>query len=294
VLPWRDMLHDGPVPAGLGLEALSAERARFLAGCFGLDPAAVLAEFQERDARLRGAIAEGAAFVLWFEHDLYDQLQLVQVLSALAEAGVPAGRIGLVQADEHLGETTPEALAGLPRRAVTAAQLALAAQAWAAFRAPTPQGLVPLQAGPTAALPWLGPAIARLLEELPAPGSGLSRTERQILETLRQGPMPTGALFGAVSAMEAARFLGDWPFFLRLDALAASPCPLLEGLPAGGFHEKSYAAATVRLTAAGEAVLAGRLDRATALPVDRWLGGTRLGQGPPWRWDPDGRRLARG
>jgi hypothetical protein len=153
---------------------------------------------------------------------------------------------------------------------------------------------VPLQATPPAALPWLGPAIARLLEELPAPGSGLSRTERRILETLRQGPMPAGALFRAVGALEPARFLGDWPFFLRLDALAASPSPLVAGLPDGGFHGPSYAGATVRLTAAGEAVLAGRLDRATALPVDRWLGGTRLGKGPLWRWDPDGRRLARG
>ena len=31
VLPWRDLLHEGPVPDGLSLEELSAERARFLA-----------------------------------------------------------------------------------------------------------------------------------------------------------------------------------------------------------------------------------------------------------------------
>ena len=31
ILPWRDVLHDGPVPGGLDLEALSRVRARFLA-----------------------------------------------------------------------------------------------------------------------------------------------------------------------------------------------------------------------------------------------------------------------
>ena len=30
-LPWRDVLHDGPVPAGLSLEDLSMVRASFIA-----------------------------------------------------------------------------------------------------------------------------------------------------------------------------------------------------------------------------------------------------------------------
>jgi len=31
VLPWRDILHDGPVPGGLSPDELAAVRARFLA-----------------------------------------------------------------------------------------------------------------------------------------------------------------------------------------------------------------------------------------------------------------------
>ena len=31
VVPWRDVLHEGPVREGLGLEALSRERAAFIA-----------------------------------------------------------------------------------------------------------------------------------------------------------------------------------------------------------------------------------------------------------------------
>ena len=30
ILPWRDVLHDGPVPAGLSLEALSKVRTQFI------------------------------------------------------------------------------------------------------------------------------------------------------------------------------------------------------------------------------------------------------------------------
>ena len=31
ILPWRDILHEGPVPAAPGLEELSSVRAQFLA-----------------------------------------------------------------------------------------------------------------------------------------------------------------------------------------------------------------------------------------------------------------------
>jgi Domain of unknown function (DUF1835) len=301
VLPWRDMLHDGPVRAGLALDALSAERARFLAGCFGLDSEATHAEFRARDARVREAIAEGASFVLWFEHDLYDQLQLAQVLSTLAEAGVPKPRVALAQADDHLGQMAPDALARLPRAGITDGQIEAALDAWAAFRAPTPEPLTLLLGADTGALRWLGPAMARLLEELPAPGTGLTRTERRIVELLAERPRTPVELFEAVSATEPARFLGDWPFFLRLDALAAGPSPLVGGLPPGGFpfaggeaERRGYLDALARLAPAGREVLAGRLDRAAAIPVHRWLGGTHLRPDRLWRWDPAAHALSLG
>ena len=191
--------------------------------------------------------------MLWFEHDLYDQLQLVQLLAILAEAEVPAERIRLAQADRYLTEMTTEGLARLASPLVTAEQMELGRDAWAAFRASTPEPLAQLLRIDTRALPWLHMAVARLLEELPAPGTGLSRTERRILERVGEAPWAAGRLFGAVSNDEPARFLGDAPFFARLDALAAAPAPLVEGLPgtfpyAGSERERrAYATAPLSL-----------------------------------------------
>ena len=42
-------------------------------------------------------------YVLWFEADLYDQLQLVQILAKLHELEVPPSRITLICIGEHLG-----------------------------------------------------------------------------------------------------------------------------------------------------------------------------------------------
>src|SRR5262249_46337862 len=117
VPPWRDVLHEGPVPAGLGPAELRAVRARFLAESGLADLASVRRSLEERDAALLGA----ERYVLWFEADLYDQLQLIQVLDALAAGGVGPERVALVSAGEFpgvahfggLGELPAEALAGL-------------------------------------------------------------------------------------------------------------------------------------------------------------------------------------
>ena len=91
VLPWRDILHDGPVPAGLLDEELRKVRAQFISdqGWGGYE--SVLAEFEKRDLVLEN-IDEHDPIILWFEHDLYDQLQLIQILDRL---GLLFGDFGL-------------------------------------------------------------------------------------------------------------------------------------------------------------------------------------------------------
>ena len=83
VLSWRDVLHEGPVPADLELTALGRVRAEFLAaqGWGRVDE--IRAAFIERDETI-AAVGERDEIVLWFEHDLYDQLQLIQILDAVS------------------------------------------------------------------------------------------------------------------------------------------------------------------------------------------------------------------
>ena len=76
--------------------------------------------FAERD-RILEANRDGE-YVLWFEADLYDQLQIIQILARLADLGVPAQRITLICIGEHagiarfggLGELTADQLRELP------------------------------------------------------------------------------------------------------------------------------------------------------------------------------------
>jgi DNA-binding transcriptional MerR regulator len=89
VLPWQDALHEGPVPAVARPELLRI-RADFLSGCGWGSKQAIRSALQRRDRTVTGALRDRRQVVLWFEHDLYDQLQLLDVL-ALASAADGTG-----------------------------------------------------------------------------------------------------------------------------------------------------------------------------------------------------------
>src|SRR5439155_12083557 len=76
VLPWQDVLHDGPVPAAPRAELLHI-RAGFLSDCGWGSRRAILSSLERRDQQFIEALRRGSQVVLWFEHDLYDQLQLL-------------------------------------------------------------------------------------------------------------------------------------------------------------------------------------------------------------------------
>lgn len=264
VISWNDVLHEGPVPAGLDEAALREVRARFFAEQGWATYDQVLADFEQRDQTL----AAHDEIALWFEHDLYDQLQLVQVLDALAGRAV---QVHLIQADDYLGPMLPARIAALypERQPVTPEQFLLARRAWAAFRAPEPDGVAALPDTPV--LPFLAPALRRHLEDLPSVRNGLSRTEQQALEVIAEGARDRVAAFQAWQQHEEPRWMGDTSFWGHLARLSA--------LLAGDDGE-------LRLSERGHEVLDGRADWVRLGGVDRWWGGVHLrGSNVPWRWD---------
>src|SRR5258708_16946765 len=94
VLPWRDPMVDGPFPAGLDLAATSQLRAAHLAGP-NLEHDQVLRDFRLRDEHFASA-SRYREITLWFEHDLLDQLQILQILDRLAGAELAGTRLSMI------------------------------------------------------------------------------------------------------------------------------------------------------------------------------------------------------
>lgn len=287
VVAWRDVLHDGPVPA-TAARALAEVRAGFIANCGWGDYVDVLQDFTSRDEKLQ-RLDSSTEVVLWFEHDLYDQLQLCQVIARLAASG--HARCCLINPGKHLTYHSLQELSLLykNRSRLSAEQIADGSGAWLAFISPQPTGLQDLLEDKAAHLPFLKPALFRLIEEYPDAENGLARSQQQILECLCEDAMSTVTLFRKCSAMEEASYLGDSSFWRYLANLSTGKHPLIEPqlLPPSLKHQENPSASpffrqTVALTAAGRLVLAGSENFIALNGINRWIGGVHLTASSCW------------
>jgi hypothetical protein len=114
ILPWNDVLHEGPI-RGTRLADCTPVRAEYLAHRFRLPHETVAAEFAARDRHF-GRHGDFPAIELWFEHDLYDQLQLTQILAFFADEGRGEG-LTLIQADDYLGAQSADTILRFADRA---------------------------------------------------------------------------------------------------------------------------------------------------------------------------------
>jgi redox-sensitive transcriptional activator SoxR len=306
VLPWQDALHEGPVPA-LPRQELLQTRARFLADSGWGSQQALLSSLERRDQQLLDALREDVQVALWFEHDLYDQLQLLDVLALAHTEDVTPEMIIIGSFPGKpdfagLGELTASELETLwpSRRRAEPAALQAAASAWAAVQAPEPTPLAEWATRQTTQLPFLASALQRLLEDLPAATDGLSGTERRALEVISSGAHTPPAAFVAAQRLEDAPFLGDTWFYRTLSALGQDTSRLVEtddGTPLPPPPPLSdgqlFARLQLRLTTTGERTVRGEADRVELLGIDRWIGGTHITPDNTWRWHPTKRKLVR-
>jgi len=289
-----DVLHDGPAPR-VDLEAWHAVRAKRLEPTDEAAFERTRRELARWDHMVAGA-GRHDEMVLWFEHDLFDQLLLIRTLDLLggrrSVSLICIDRFPGVERFVGLGQLNATQLASLveTRRPVSDDQYALASKAWDAFRAPDPTGLADMVRRPDSmrALPFLARALRRFLEEYPSTTNGLSRTETAVLAELEAGPRSGEDVFAGTQQREEHPFMGDWGLFDVVKSLADARTPLVTIDP----HDRprDLRRHRIAITEAGRDVLAGRRDAVVLNGIDRWRGGVHLiaggnGDRSPWRWD---------
>ncbi|HET9623749.1 MAG TPA: DUF1835 domain-containing protein [Kofleriaceae bacterium] len=290
---WADALNQGPV-LPVADDAYWQARAAF-------HQARGLADAGKKLAAYDQGVDEAARaeeLILWFEHDLFDQLALIRLLARLARRGLPQ-QLTIVSIDRHpevpgflgLGQLKPVQLAELwPRRTpLSRDAIDEAITAWIAVTSPDPRAL-PFLTKRIKAMSFLAGALERLLEEYPDATSGLSRTERQVLAAVARGEATARAIMAATHAIDPRYPITDTDLFWVLHALGR--CGFITGAPEGAATPAAIQALHVAITPHGREALAGAIDRVHAHGIDEWRGGVHLaGNGPVWRWDGTTRRL---
>jgi hypothetical protein len=274
-LAWGDFLHEGPVPEALDLEELSKVRANFISkkGLGSFED--IYKEFQQRDEVIKG-FKEYDEIYLWFENDLYDQLQLIQILDYFAKNN-PKNNIYIINPTNYLSQSSPQELydfLSYNQELVTHNHFITAQKTWSSFRHYNPYILYKILKDDTQTLPFLKDSIKRILQEYPNTFNGLSKTQYQALISISNDNNNPNDIYIDCQKKEKRPFMGEIIFFYMLKELVEGN--LILSLQDGHYME---------LTQLGKDVLEGKENWLNIKKIDKWIGGVHLSSRNLWYWD---------
>ncbi len=272
VLVWREMLSEGWTPVADDFPAFWQQRGDFLARQYGLDRQKYETNVVQEVNKLLN-FSQYDEITLWFEFDLFCQVNLLYLLYFFSKQNLGNVRLTLVSPDSHpdllqfrgMGELNGAQLAALwPKRiALTPADLQIGGSVWKAYAAPSPETLKTCLAdddfGP---FRFLKKALQHHLSRFPAPETGLGSVERFWLQALQADPSDDVAVM--------MKFWNQHPDFGFSDVQLRRTLGELK--TAGLVHENGQ----LSLTDLGEAVVTGRENYRNFAPCPRYLGGVEL------------------
>jgi hypothetical protein len=273
VMVWREMLCEGKAPATQNMSHFFEERAAFLQQEYGIDQKAYLSDVDHEYQLLNNAAAY-EEIVLWFEFDLFCQVNLLFVLYYLQQLKTPLPPISIVQLDKHpevpnfrgIGMLKSKHLPPLFEKRVYVQE--------------DPLAIEQLSRRSSTHLPYLGNALQAHLQRLPGSSNGLNVVEHFFLDRLALGKLRERDLYYQFWNELKIYGFGDF----QLDIYT-------QRLQRAGVVKREDE--MLSLTGLGEEVLHNEENYLSfASQQNVWIGGIPLDH-TPWRWDEEEGRVIR-
>lgn len=274
VAVWREMLCEGPTVFPVGDDSFWDIRSKHFADTYGIT------DYEPHFRPQFDLIAEHAKYaetVLWFEYDLFCQINMLAVLHYLNATQKPGEKISLVcvgkqnDSDEMLGlgEIEPKEFKALMflRTQLVSETLAYAAKAWEAYCADDITKLLPfIYQASNSNFEYLPSALSVHLKRFPSTANGLNDIEQTMLQLIDKGQLTDGQLVRELLQWQTWYGFGDMQYFHYLKELS-------ELIEKDGEQ--------LKLTALGQEVLAGKEQ--IIKPETRYGGATKQ----DYRLDPE-------
>lgn len=255
---WREALSEGPTTTDVGSERFFQARSQFFASQYQI-PEAEFIQKAKAEFRKLDSLSQYEEVVLWFEYDLFCQINMLAACSYLYQQLPQLAHISLVCLGEHpssegliaLGEIDPSYYPELftHRVALTQEDLRYAHAIWEAYNAASHLELAQLVQDPPSVFPYLKEAIHAHFKRFPHANSGLNEIETDILSLAEEGVANTRKLVGSMLKKDRLYGAGDMSYFAylsRLQDFIASEQPtsitegaqaILQGTEKGTLHQ---------------------------------------------------------
>ena len=230
VFVWREVLCEGPSTAEIGTEEFWNLRRRFFTTTLKTEPEKyenlVYREFQAMEER----IDHCEEVVLWFEYDLFCQINLMALLSWLHQRKHLKCRISLICIGYYpgfekmvgLGEINPGDFGELfeDRQVLTTNDLFFANIFWKTYCSTEHHELMPLAETSPPAFQYLEDAMLAHCRRFPSFVNGLNDIQQFILERIADYPLPAKQLVRKLLERSDFYGFGDLQYFKYIEDLA--------------------------------------------------------------------------
>ena len=318
-LAWQDALYEGPIDAEVNLTHLSRRRAKYFVDAGWVGKEEIDARYQARN-KLLFSYEKFEEVILWFDHDLNSQLQLVQIVEWFSKHNLKNTIISLVSINRLRGSSTYRSLNTMSeerikalmnkRWEVTLGQMSICQHAWSALGSRNPNALLRFYNTNTSTMPHLKNAMLRFLKQYPSQLNGLSQTESIIANIVLNQPSDASDIFEIMQRKEGIAFMNRATFSNSLQNMCEGAMPLIEQHTIDvvtSEEDEDYLSedadvevqvkehveqkVVLKLTDLGRQVLHNWVDWIQVNGVNRWIGGVHLREGSLWRYDETRRKV---
>lgn len=283
ILVWREVYPVGPAWPDMDGPHRRLSRAAYLERTLGVPADEYAANCNSQEQMLQN-FRKYDEVVLWFEHDLFDQLMLSYLLHWFSKRARGRTKLNLLCIGDYpgmdsfrgLGQLTTGQLEKLSGTwtGIGQQELETGSRIWEAYASPDIERHVAILHEDTSALSFARAALESHLSRLPSAMNGLGIVEQTTLELVRQGARTPSELFKEIGDRLSVLGMGDLEYWYRLRVMSEQPNALIVTRDS-----------EVALTELGLEVAGGAKDWMQVKEMNEWYGGLRLHRDITWRWD---------
>ena len=231
---WKEVLSEGPVHPEFASEQFWREREAFMSQYFSLDKGRYQRETILPFKELESKISTYQDITLWFEYDLFCQINMMSLIYWLKGVRVEGQTISMVCSGKIEGS---EKLLGLGelsikqfedqynnRLKLNTREFEFASDIYHSYTSPDLSDLFTYMLMPSDEFIYLAEAISTHLKRIPSSSSGLTEIEHQMLSFIQEGVKDDGELIGKMLKWQVYYGFGDLQYFKKLKDLS----PLFE------------------------------------------------------------------
>ncbi|WP_180232791.1 DUF1835 domain-containing protein [Bacillus sp. AFS055030] len=282
IIVWREMYDFGPHSQDWTLEETYKRRAEFFEQKLQI-PSSFFIENCKSQYQLLNELSRSEEVVLWFEHDRYDQVTILYLLSELSALGFQ--KISMVSIYEYegiepfhgLGQLSSEQLIELlpTKQEITNEQIEEACAGWKAYCSNNLDELNEF-IQKCHVLPFLKQSLLSHMTYFPSQQNGLNEVEFLALSMINEGIITFAELFNKIVRQRTNDGISDLYFAAILNELMKGDNPLISSDSKLPSYQQYNQRAKLELTKWGLDVLKGKANRMNLIGIDWWIGGVHL------------------